>query len=194
MKKYIAVAVALFMLAGCGEKAESENATTETTEVTTEESTETEETSENTTEEETKEEETVNEASKVSEENTQAEENNSGNTDTSASFEQSEAYSELENLASGAGFELSYSDNTAVFTRYITDDTIADINEKNPEFVTKWDEDCGLYEEFCSEAMRILNGNNAGNISAVVEIVGSSDDQVYYRNENGSSIYNACSF
>ena len=39
--------------------------------------------------------------------------------------------------------------------------------------------------------MRAIKSNNAEGVNAIVEVVGRSDNQVYFRNENGTSIYNA---
>lgn len=190
MKKYIALIVAAMFLTGCGGNSDDENSTSTTeTEITTEETSESEETSENITEEEETEEETAKQEEKEVKENGASE--NTSAPVTEESFENSQAYKELESLASNAGFEISYSGSNVVFRTYITDDTIDNIKEKNPDYADKWDENCGLYEEFCSEAVRAIKSSNAEGINAVVEVVGRSDNQVYFRNENGTSIYNA---
>ena len=190
MKKYIALIVAAMFLTGCGGNSDDENSTSTTeTEITTEETSESEETSENITEEEETEEETAKQEEKEVKVNGASE--NTSAPVTEESFENSQTYKELESLASNAGFEISYSGSNVVFRTYITDDTIDNIKEKNPDYADKWDENCGLYEEFCSEAVRAIKSNNAEGINAVVEVVGRSDNQVYFRNENGTSIYNA---
>lgn len=192
MKKYIALVAAVMLLTGCGGGSENgESTSTTETEITTEESTETEEeTRESITESEEREEETVNQQEVKNEVSTVNESIETTNA-TGESFEDSEAYKELQSLASNAGFEISYSDNNVVFRTYITDDTIDNIKEKNADYADKWDENCGLYEEFCSEAVRAIKSNNAEGVNAIVEVVGRSDNQVYFRNENGTSIYNA---
>lgn len=190
MKKYIALIAAAMFLTGCGGNSDDENSTSTTeTEITTEETSESEETSENITEEEETEEETAKQEEKEVKVNGASE--NTSAPVTEESFENSRTYKELESLASNAGFEISYSGSNVVFRTYITDDTIDNIKEKNPDYADKWDENCGLYEEFCSEAVRAIKSNNAEGINAVVEVVGRSDNQVYFRNENGTSIYNA---
>lgn len=192
MKKYIAVITAALFLTGCGGNSNKEESTSTTeTEITTEESSETEEaTDESITESEETEEETVDQQANVNEVNTVTENTNASGV-TEENFQNSETYKQLESLASNAGFDISYSDNNVVFRTYITDDTIDNIKEKNENYADKWDENCGLYEEFCSEAVRTLKNNNAEGVNAVVEVVGGSDNQVYFRNENGTSIYNA---
>lgn len=187
MKKYIAL-IALIAVTGCGAGEKENILTTTETEITFEESTEeySEEITENDIEESTV---AVNEENKI-ELNDKAEvENKEGN--STESFENSDTYNDLKNLASNAGFDISYENNNVTFKTYITDDTIDYIMSKDSEYQNKWDENCGLYEEFCSEAVRTVKNNGLTNINISLEVVGRSDNQVYYRNENGASIYDA---
>ncbi|MDO5388169.1 MAG: hypothetical protein Q4F63_02955 [Clostridia bacterium] len=191
MKKHIAILAAAVALAGCGgESKENDIATTTETEITTEDTTvgEYEEMIES-GEEETDEAETK-------EKNQNADDDSKSQTvgetvSQSVDFEESSAYKELESLAANAGFEMSYSDGNVTFKKYITDDILDYIKNKDPEYFSKWDENCGLYEEFASEAKRNLNENNISDVNVTVEAVGASDNQVYYRGENGVSVYNA---
>lgn len=197
MKKYAAVICAALLLAGCGGNSDNDELTSTTeTEITTEESTtkkEKNQKDEDTTEREEREEETLNQqedAEDKADVNT-AGEDTSAPEETEVNFSDSDAYKELESLAANAGFEISLNDNNVVFRTYITDDTIDYINEKNEDYYNKWNESCGLYEEFSSEALRIIRNNNVENINVIIEATGSSDNQVYFRNENGVSVYNA---
>ncbi len=197
MKKYAAVICAALLFAGCGGNSDNDELTSTTeTEITTEESTtkkEKNEKDEDTTEREEREEETLNQqddAEDKADVNTAGEAENSVE-ETEVNFSDSDAYKELESLAANAGFEISLNDNNVVFRTYITDDTIDYINEKNEDYYNKWNESCGLYEEFSSEALRIIRNNNVENINVIIEAAGSSDNQVYFRNENGVSVYNA---
>lgn len=187
MKKYI-VLIALIAATGCG-GGENENILTTTeTEITSEQSTEeySKDITENDVEETTIE---VNEEDKTKS-NNMAEAENKADKDTE-SFESSKTYNDLKSLASNAGFEISHENNNVTFKIYITDDTIDYIESKDSEYQNKWNENCGLYEEFCSEAIRVVKNNGAKNINIALEVVGRSDNQVYYRNENGTSIYDA---
>lgn len=187
MKKYI-VLIALIAATGCG-GGENENILTTTeTEITSEQSTEeySKDIKENDVEETTIE---VNEEDKTKS-NNMAEAENKADKDTE-SFESSKTYNDLKSLASNAGFEISHENNNVTFKIYITDDTIDYIESKDSEYQNKWNENCGLYEEFCSEAIRVVKNNGAKNINIALEVVGRSDNQVYYRNENGTSIYDA---
>lgn len=190
MKKYIAL-IALIAATGCGgaNKDKWEITTTETTtefeyDTETEKDTwitENEEETENLTEEETK--AVKGESDKVE---------TAENAAKAEGFEKSDAYASLKSLASNAGFDISYSGNTVTFKTYITDDTIDYINDKDANYYDKWNEHCGLYEEFCSEAIRAVKDNGySSDINVAFEVVGRSDNQVYYRNENGTSIYDA---
>lgn len=191
VKKYI-VLIALIAVTGCGgaDKDKKEITTIETTTVF-EYDTETELATEAT--DEGNEEETE----KFSESETKAENESSNKgkeseeTLKSESFEKSDTYASLKGLASNAGFDISYDGNTVTFKTYITDDTIDYIKEKDESYHYKWDENCGLYEEFCSEAMRTVKNNGVADINIALEVLGRSDNQVYYRNENGTSIYDA---
>lgn len=187
MKKYI-VLIALIAATGCG-GGENENILTTTeTEITSEQSTEeySKDITENDVEETTIE---VNEEDKTKS-NNMAEAENKADKDTE-SFESSKTYNDLKSLASNAGFEINHENNNVTFKIYITDDTIDYIESKDSEYQNKWNENCGLYEEFCSEAIRVVKNNGAKNINIALEVVGRSDNQVYYRNENGTSIYDA---
>ena len=195
MKKYI-VLVAFLAFTGCGGSADKDLTET-TTEITSETTTEeTSETTETTSDEETDldfEETTSNiiilkpdtPSKPQGEKTTQAQ-------SSSSNFEGSSTYNSLKQLASGAGFDMSYSGNQVVFKKYITDDTIDYIKSKDETYKSKWEENCGLYEEFGSEAIKNVK-NGGENVSVVVEIVGSSDNQVYFKSENGTNVYDAYS-
>lgn len=189
MKKYIAL-IALLAVTGCGSSDKDINETT--TEVTSETTTEsTSDTTATESEEETDEEyeETTAETVKVQHKNNESSEK-STQAPKAENFESSSAYASLQQLASNAGFDVSYSNNQVVFKTYITDDTIDYINSKDATYKDKWEENCGLYEEFSSEAMRNVE-NSGSNVSVVVEVIGRSDNKVYFKNENGTSIYDA---
>lgn len=194
MKKYI-VLVALFAFTGCGsvDKDLIEATTEISSETTTEE---TSETTETIFEAETDEylEETTSDIIILKPDSTnkaQGEKTTQASS-SSSNFESSSTYSSLKQLASGAGFDISYSDNQVIFKTYITDDTIDYIKEKDETYRSKWEENCGLYEEFGFEAMgKVKNGGD--NVSVVVEVIGSSDNQVYFKSENGKNVYDAYS-
>lgn len=178
MKKYIAI-LALIAVTGCGGGDKNIEEVTTETESTTETETFTE----------------INEETSSAETETEIEnKENSVEKATEAPknipFEESDTYSELKALGENAGFETGFEDNTFTYKIYITDDTIDYINEKNSDYHDKWDENCGLYEEFCSEGLRIVKNSNS-NINIALEVVGRSDNKVYYRNENGTGIYDA---
>lgn len=193
MKKYIAL-VALIAATGCG-GADKDKTEITTTETTTEFETETDEevTYESETETEKQSEEETKAVNSVVNKTTTTENTEKAEKAGKAeSFENSDTYKDLKSLASNAGFDISYSGNTVTFKTYITDDTIDYIKEKDKDYFEKWDEHCGLYEEFCSEAVNIVkNDGLSADINVAFEVVGRSDNQVYYRNENGSSIYDA---
>lgn len=189
MKKYIALFIALLAITGCGSKSEGDVETTATeTEVTTEETTENNEETSQLENEVSTELQTLNEAENNEDVDNKTNDKNTANNDN---FENNKAYSELKSLAENAGFDISYSNGNVVYKTYITDDTIDYIKEKDTEYHLRWDENCGLYEEFCSEAIRTLSNNNIVGVNIVFEVVGSSDNQVYFKNENGTSIYDA---
>lgn len=188
MKKYIILIVALLAVTGCGKKSESDNISVSTTETVTEESTETtEETSEAETAEKFTSDETkigidIQDESDVKTNNSEKENDN---------FESSKTYAALMGLAENAGFDISYESGNVIYKTYVTDDTVDYIKEKNADYKSKWEENCGLYEEFCSEAVRTVKNNNVTGVNVVLEVLGRSDNQVYFKNENGTSIYDS---
>lgn len=182
MKKYIAL-IALVAATGCGAgDKEDITSTTETTTEFTTEAYEEESRGEESTEKET-------EAVEV-ESLTEVKNDNGEDVAESENFEDSQAYGQLEALASNAGFDISCNGNTVTFKTYITDDTIDYINEKDAEYYNKWDENCGLYEEFCSEAVRTVKNSGVTDVNVTLEVIGRSDNQVYFKNENGATTYN----
>lgn len=188
MKRYIILIVALMTVAGCGKKSESDNISVSTTETVTEESTETtEETSEAETAEKFTSDETkigidIQDESDVKTNNSEKENDN---------FENSKTYAALKGLAENAGFDISYESGNVIYKTYVTDDTVDYIKEKNADYKSKWEENGGLYEEFCSEAVRTVKNNNVTGVNVVLEVLGRSDNQVYFKNENGTSIYDS---
>lgn len=188
MKKYIILIVALLAMTGCGKKNDSDNTNISTTEAVIEESTETtEETSEVESEEiftsdETKIGINIQDESDVKNNSSEKENDN---------FENSKTYAALKGLAENAGFDISYESGNVIYKTYITDDTVDYIKEKNADYKSKWEENCGLYEEFCSEAVRTIKNNNVTGVNIVLEVLGRSDNQVYFKNENGTSIYDS---
>ncbi len=190
MKKYVAL-IALIGITGCGgtNNDKWEITTTETT-TEFEYDTETEEYTEITDNEDETEILTETETKAVKSGSDKAEAVESAT--KAENFENSDTYDSLKSLASNAGFDIVYSGNTVTFKTYITDDTIDYIKDKDTTYYDKWDEHCGLYEEFCSEAIRaVKDGGYSSDVSVAFEVVGRSDNQVYYRNENGTNIYNA---
>lgn len=187
MKKYI-VLIALIAVTGCGAGEKENILTTTETEITSEESTE--EYSEEITKNDIEKTTVVVSGENNTELNDKAETENKEVKNTE-SFESSDTYNDLKNLASNAGFDISYENNNVIFKTYITDDTIDYIKSKDSEYQNKWNENCGLYEEFCSEAVRTVKNNGLVDVGISLEVVGRSDNQVYYRNENGTSIYDA---
>ncbi|MDO4300491.1 MAG: hypothetical protein Q4D26_03745 [Clostridia bacterium] len=189
MKKYIAL-IALIAVTGCGSYSKDKTAATTETEMTTENTTlideETRETITGNSDEDTTQNITANEKN-----DSETGVNETDNAPASPSFEESSTYNSLKTLASNAGFDISYADNTVTFKAYITDDTIDYIESKDSEYQNKWNENCGLYEEFCSEAVRTVKNNGVNDINIAFEIIGRSDNRVYYRNENGTNIYDA---
>lgn len=189
MKKYIAL-IALIAVTGCGSGSKDKTVTTTETEITTENSTfiddETRETITENSDEYTTQNITADEKN-----DSETGINETDNAPVSQSFEESSTYNSLKTLASNAGFDISYADNTVTFKTYITDDTIDYIESKDSEYQNKWNENCGLYEEFCSEAVRTVKNNGVTDINIAFEIIGRSDNRVYYRNENGTNIYDA---
>ena len=199
MKKYMALALAvgLALSAGCG-KAENDGDILEissetTTEYTDEVGSDGEETEEKT---EADEGEELTQAEKQPEQDAdeKSEEQPADNKEAEnkgADFKDSAAYKALDSLAKGADFELSYDGNVATITAYIDDDSALRINSNDSEFETEWNDRCGLYDEFCSEAVRTLKNNNAENITVHLDVVSKTDNSLYYRNENGHGVYNA---
>lgn len=188
MKKYIIIIVALMAVTGCGKRTDNDNISIDTTESMTVESTET---TEETSEIETAEIVTLDET-KIGID-IQDDSNVKSNSDEreNDNFESSKTYTALKGLAENAGFDISYENGNVVYKTYITDDTIDYIKEKNVDYKNKWEETCGLYEEFCSEAVRTVRSNNAADINVVFEVLGKSDNQIYFKNENGTSIYDS---
>ncbi len=192
MKKYILLlALIATVTVGCG-KADKDNDDTVTTESETVIDESDDDEYDDELDEEYEEETELNTEKKTESNNDATEpENTDTSEESNVSFEESNTYNELRGLAENAGFDISYSDGVVVFRTYITDDTIDYINEKNEDYLSKWDDNCGLYEEFCSEALRTVRNGNDGNVNVALEVVGRSDGAVYFKNENGVSTYNA---
>ncbi len=199
MKKYmaIALAVSLAFSVGCGKDEKdgdiSEASTETTTEYADEAGSDVEEAEEKT---ETDEAEELTQADEKSGQDADegSEEKPDDGKDASrksTDFGDSAAYKALDSLAKSAGFELSYDGNIATITAYIDDDSALRINSNDSEFETEWNDRCGLYDEFCSEAVRTLKNNNAENITIHLDVVSKTDNSLYYRNENGHGVYNA---
>ncbi len=201
MKKYLVLAIALSLAfsAGCG-KGENDGDISETTAETATEFDEaldheddaeqaTDITQDNKAEEQTQAEE---EPGQAADENTDEKQDNSKAPESKSSdFKDSSAYKALDSLAKSAGFELSYDGSIATITAYIDDDSALRINSDDSTFASEWNDRCGLYDEFCSEAVRTLKNNNAENVTVHLDVVSKTDDSLYYRNENGRAVYNA---
>lgn len=187
MKKYI-VLIALIAAVGCG-SLDKDKRDIITTETTTEFEFDT--VLETKSDNESMEVNDEYEQEEISVETNSVSENIENLTETAKkeSFEDSETYTALKSLASQTGFDISYNNNTVTFKTYITDDTIDYIKEKDADYYNKWNENCGLYEEFCSEAVRTVRNSDMTDINISLEVVGRSDNQVYFKNENGVSIY-----
>lgn len=191
MKKYMALALAvcLVLFAGCG-KDESDTDTTETSTQTTTEYAEEDSTAgdEEITEENTDDE---TEARTSAEEKTEQKTDENSAERQSADFKDSEAYKALSSLAQNAGFELGYSGGIVTIRAYIDDESALRINSNDTEFESEWYDRCGLYDEFCSEAVRTLKNNNAGGTTVRLDVLSRTDNSLYYRNENGHGVFNA---
>lgn len=188
MKKYIILIVALLAVTGCGKKNDSDNTNISTTEAVTEESTET---TEGTSEVESEEIFTSDETKIDIDIQDEADAKNNSSEKENDNFESSKTYAALMGLAENAGFDISYENENVVYKTYITDDTVDYIKEKSADYKSKWEETCGLYEEFCSEAVRTVKSNNVTGVNVVLEVLGRSDNQIYFKNENGTSIYDS---
>lgn len=188
MKKYIILIVALLAVTGCGKKNDSDNTNISTTEAVTEESTET---TEGTSEVESEEIFTSDETKIAIDIQDESDDRNNNSEKENDDFESSKTYAALMGLAENAGFDISYESGNVIYKTYVTDDTVDYIKEKNADYKSKWEENCGLYEEFCSEAVRTVKNNNVTGVNVVLEVLGRSDNQVYFKNENGTSIYDS---
>lgn len=188
MKKYIILIAALLAVTGCGKKNDSDNTNISTTEAVTEESTET---TEGTSEVESEEIFTSDETKIAIDIQDESDDRNNNSEKENDDFESSKTYAALMGLAENAGFDISYESGNVIYKTYVTDDTVDYIKEKNADYKSKWEENCGLYEEFCSEAVRTVKNNNVTGVNVVLEVLGRSDNQVYFKNENGTSIYDS---
>lgn len=195
MKKLIILFCFFILVVGCGKKKDevilqdesitSETSSEETTydfDIYEEESTEFDkEFDEDDFDEDDRDGEDLNKAESVTEVVTEKKE--SGNL--------TKAQNELESYAKNAKINMECDGSDVDFKVYITDDTIDYIKAKDKDYASRWNENCGLYEEFLAGAIRILEKNGVSNYDVDFEIVGRSDNKVYFKNENGNRVYDA---